>query len=300
MDFVIFKKGEQKNFLTKVKENSKLSWDEIASMIGRNRSMIFFYLREESKMPLHIAKFLSTKYFIKIKDYKTISINNIPHKIKIPKISAELSEFLGALSGDGCIGRHPSCITITSHKILDKKYTHHLFRLFTKLFGCKPKIITQDNVLRIIFYSKELSMYLNKKYNFPIGKKKGKLHIPKPIKNNKKYLIYYIRGLFDTDGSISRHHKSGGAILEISSADKKFLNELNKSMKILGFKAKLGRKNITIYAKKEIDRFFKQIKPANKKHLTKYENFKRTGKVLLTQDLMRRWSNGYEFPVSKH
>ena len=55
-------------------------------------------------------------------------------------------------------------------------------------------------------------------------------------------------------------------------------------------------KDLYLYNKNQIDHFFKIIKPKNEKHVLKYEIFKKTGKILKTEELIdymtHRWCNG--------
>ncbi len=288
MEFAIFKKGEQKRFLLDAKKKSALNWPDFAKEIGKSRSLMFFYLREDSKIPKDVFDFLTEKYRLRIKPEKTISLKHTRKIICSPELSEDFCEFLGALAGDGHLGRYPAVIAITCHKILDRDYIFHLVELFEKLFKEKPQLNIQRNVVKMYFYSKDLVYQINKMYGHPIGRKKGGLSVPKQIKENDRYVCAYLRGLFDTDGCLCRHHKNSGAILEISSKDSSFLKEINFLLNALNFKTSQGYKNINIYAKKEIDKFFKLISPANNKHRFKYETFKKTGKVPLTKDILRR------------
>jgi len=116
----------------------------------------------------------------------------------------------------------------------------------------------------------------------------NRLRIPLQIFNNEAYLKRFIRGLFDTDGSFTRHHKNSGAIVEISSGDKEFLKDISLALNKLKFKTNEGARGIKIYKKEHIERFFKIIKPSNPKHNLKYTTFKKQGFVLFTLELMKR------------
>ncbi|MBI5064848.1 hypothetical protein HZA97_01300 [Candidatus Woesearchaeota archaeon] len=292
MEFVIFKKGEQSKFLLTAKNKSGLTWPEFASEIKKSRSLMFFYLREESKIPKNVFDFISKKYELEIKPQKIIFLKNTGKIVCPPELSEDFCEFLGALAGDGHLGENPSVIAITCHKILDRQYIYHLVSLFEKLFKEKPCLNIQRNVLKLYFYSKSLVSQLNEIYGHPIGKKKGNLYVPKQIIDNERYIYAYLRGLFDTDGCLCRHHKNSGAIVEISSRDTRFLKEINHLLEKLNFKTSVGYKNVNIYDRKEIDKFFNLISPVNNKHRLKYETFKKTGKVPLTKDILHRWRNG--------
>lgn len=46
-----FPEGKQTEFLRKVKYSLSLTWINIAKILGVNRSMIYFYLDENSRLP---------------------------------------------------------------------------------------------------------------------------------------------------------------------------------------------------------------------------------------------------------
>ena len=112
---------------------------------------------------------------------------------------------------------------------------------------------------------------MNKEYGIPIGKKKGQLHIPLQLQKNEGFLKSYLRGLFDTDGSLYFRRKSG-KVISIISRDHSFLKEVKNALKQLNFSPSLSGKNLYIYNQEEINKFFSEIKPANSKHMKKYTN----------------------------
>src|SRR3989338_5676033 len=101
MRYVKFKDGEQNLFLRKVKHKVNLSWRQLSDFLGVNRSMVFFYLGEHSKLPQHSYKKLCNIAKMKVKEHKFIEISNTPKEIKLPKLSEKFAEFIGALAGDG-------------------------------------------------------------------------------------------------------------------------------------------------------------------------------------------------------
>ena len=285
MEFIIFEKGKQREYLLKIKEKSQLSWPKLAKLIGKSRSTILTYLREDCKVPMKVIDKLNSKYDIKVEYEKVISLKNTKKEIKFPKLSNKFAELIGAIAGDGHLHLYPAELSITCHKDLDREHVYHLSKIFENLFNQKPKILFQRNIIKLRFYSKELVNKLNQEYELPIGRKMNRLRIPSKILIKQSYLISFIRGLFDTDGTINRHHKNSGAIVEISSRDPIFLKDINKALISLNLSTSVNYKGVKIYAKSEIDRFFKLIKPSNPKHNLKYTTFKRTKLVPSTREI---------------
>jgi DNA-binding transcriptional regulator WhiA len=276
MKFGYFEKGKQKEFLKEIKNKSQKNWREIGKEINRSKSMIMYYLREDKQIPLEIINQLKKTYNIQTSIKLIKEIKYTQNNIKIPKLNSKFAELIGAIYGDGHLHEYPTELNITCHKTDDKEYIEYLKTISTKLFKKEPKITIQKNTIKLRYYSKQLVKELNKKYGIPIGKKKYNLKIPKEL-SKKNLKISFIRGVFDTDGSIYKHHKNRITI-EICSRDEIFLEELNKLLKELKFKVSKGYKSIKIYQKEEIKKFFKIIKPSNIKHTNKFEMFKKEGR----------------------
>ena len=83
--FVKFNDGDQKQFLNKVKERGFNSWEDVANFLGVNRSMVFFYLSEKSKLPYDSLIILADKANID-RSKLSFEIKSLPYygKGKIP------------------------------------------------------------------------------------------------------------------------------------------------------------------------------------------------------------------------
>lgn len=73
--------------------------------------------------------------------------------------------------------------------------------------------------------------------------------------------------------------------MDITSRDPRFREEILLGLRKLGFNPTMNGKNIQIYRKKEIDRFFNFIKPQNARHLKRYHLYKKTGKLKSIRDM---------------
>jgi len=131
------------------------------------------------------------------------------HKnIIIPsECSEKLAELIGILFGDGCVNFYPSrkehLIAISGHSVNDFCYHSGFIKnLFQVLFNVEPHLYVRkdQNCLTSRFRSKEVFIFLMEK-GITAGKKVN-LDIPEWIAHNDSYFISFIRGLFDTDGSV--------------------------------------------------------------------------------------------------
>ena len=290
MKFINFSKHKQASFLRFIKRRTDQTWKQLASLLKVNRSMIYFYANEHSKLPHH--QYLRLCQIAKIKPNDSIRLIDIKNKkirVKIPRLSSKLAEFIGALAGDGHMNSITYEVSISMDKDLDKDYSGHILELYNKLFNLQAKKYIQEryNKVKCYVFSKSLVEFLSSEYIIPVGKKKGKLHMPPQIRKDKNLLKAYVKGLFDTDGTFHRHHKKDAAI-GIISRDVAFIKEVKEALNKLDFSVSLSNKNLYIYKKEEIDRFFSEIEPANPKHLQKYLHYKKYGIVPLTKELLRR------------
>lgn len=277
-----FTRTEQLNFLEKVKDNSKLSWEKISNESGVTRSLLFAYKNRTYRMSL--------KNFIKLCKFAGIDQNSYNLKfyqsaklqIKTPRLTAYLAEFLGVLAGDGHMNAVTHEVSITGHKENDSKYINEtVYGFFETLFGLTPKIRIQNNAIRCWVYSKRLTSFISDTFGVPIGKKKNKIRIPDSIIKDKKLFMPYIRGLFDTDGSVYTHHGKD-VMLEISSASPDFRGDIAKCLTNMGFHPSNGVKNVRLYRQNEVHDFFKIIRPKNNKHLRRFELLKNQAAVVQT------------------
>lgn len=114
----------------------------------------------------------------------------------------------GSIDWDGFIGNYGDrkqqyIIQVTGDKRLDAEYFGYLTQLIKQNFNPKNISIrnSKGNTLRLTIYSKDLYVFLIKRFAFPSGKKND-IVIPNEILSTERYLIKTIRGIFDTDGCV--------------------------------------------------------------------------------------------------
>jgi DNA-binding CsgD family transcriptional regulator len=249
MEYIDFNMNKQKEFMRLVKFKSNYTWKEIARYLKINRSMVYFYLGGHSKISLKNYNMLCALAKIKRNGRSIVEINNKTKPIKILKsINNELSELLGILSGDGHISKTNYEVSVSGNLREGKDYmTKHVKGLFEKLFWCHVRIYEYrpNNNIKCIVNSKMLVEFLNKIYGLPIGKKKNRLHIPTQIMHNKSHIKNYLRGLFDTDGSVYKRRKKD-LVISIIARDKVFLEEVKNGLITLGYTPSISGKNLYI------------------------------------------------------
>lgn len=212
--------------------------------------------------------------------FKKHPIINVPAPVKLPARSRELAEFIGILLGDGGITRRQ--ITITLHRIDDKKYAQYVQNLIDSLFELKPSLYARrkENVINITVSRSRLVRFFVK-MGLHIGSKvRNQTDIPTWIKKSNNFSTTCLKGLFDTDGClyIDKHRIKDRVYLNAG------MNFTNRSLPILSFfkmnLEKLGyhptqRTNFSIFLRKEAEiiRYFKEIGSANSKYWEKLNKF---------------------------
>lgn len=277
--FISLSEYERIKFFKELKKSINISWDKFYPKYNISRTMFFNYLSGRYGIP----KNLFDKW-IKLVNIRINNINKFEKQkyllksLSKVKVDKKLAEIFGALNGDGHISNFQYEINIVGDS-KEKAYMIHLKNLFEKKFGISFTFFEEPNRIKLRTYSKELSNYLINKHNFPKGRKKGKLKVPEIIKKSREFKKSYLRGLFDTDGTIYVRRKND-LVIEISNVDRRFRKEVANILADLGFLASLNKRHISIYQQKQIHKFFKIIKPANPKHLKKYKLYSKQAWVV--------------------
>ncbi len=293
-------KGETKfirRILYKIKESNKFSWSTLATKLNISEySIVQGWLRRRNTLPLSVFKKLIKLHpSLKFNDVKNrIEIiepfwgqkigkkSEIENKIKIPKIhSIEFAEFYGILLGDGCIYSNLSGFCISSNTLADKDYIErYVPDLIIKLFGIKPKIYYSKKTksANCVLYSKKITTFLIS-LGFPKGKKGyGNPKILDIFFHKEEEVCACLRGINDTDGSICGHPHSK-IMLNISITSKSLLKSCVKAFETLKIKSGPYNKGINLYGKEKLRIYFKCAGSSNLKHIHKYQEFVRKGKV---------------------
>jgi len=194
-------------------------------------------------------------------------------------MEALFAECLGIISGDGCLSySFPKSQTgpkyyiyICGHSKDDLDFLIHTKELIKILFNKETSINfrSDKNCAYIKFSDKrifnELSNYL------PIGDKYNSIRIPEEVLNSNKLFRSFIKGYFDTDGTVI--HVKGYPRLEIKSKSQLLLEQSLSKLRALGFYGSLSKckecYRLEIPGEKNLRRWLKLIGFSNKKHLKK-------------------------------
>jgi hypothetical protein len=209
------------------------------------------------------------------------------------KLNSEMVELLGIILGDGHLHTKQNSITIVGSLGDYNYYVNNVIPLFKKLFLSEPKLRRRNdrNSYYLTLTNKNVMNYLTQKMGLKRGKKLNPC-VPKFIFNSKKFACCFLKGLFDTDGSIKFSKQARNLPyyprIRISARESEMAKEIGILLKICGFNYGLSIDNrfgnnlhtYEISGMKNADRWFKLIKPNNSVHKTKYSVWKSQGYYL--------------------
>lgn len=190
---------------------------------------------------------------------------NIRKDIKIPKrYSEKLAEFTGIMVGDGHIS--PTQLVVTVNKN-ETDYLEYLKELIKSLFNVEAHKIEKKNKGAIDIYigSTEL-VRLFLQMGLAMNKVREQVDVPSWIKTKKIYAERFLRGFFDTDGSI--YKLRFGIQISYKSASAPLLNSTRELLIGLGYRpSKITWQTLYLTRNRDLRRFFTEIRPTNKKHI---------------------------------
>ena len=229
-----------------------------------------------------------------------LSINDKKRKLNLPDSpSCELAEFLGIMTGDGYMnkyGKYFSLLEIAGDSNLDNHYlTTHVTPMIKSLFNLEPSVFFKknENSMYLRLMSKGLNAYLES-IGFKNGKK-GQISVPSWVCEDEEYMLSFLKGLADTDGSLvllNRKQKKFKFFprIQITSISKPLVVELKKwfdSTELVSYITEERRRleykgetkthlvlKIELPGRKNLNNWMKLIGFRNKRHLDRYKRYK--------------------------
>jgi DNA-binding transcriptional regulator WhiA len=189
----------------------------------------------------------------------------------IPRRRSEaLAEFFGIMLGDGKLSHFQIAVTLGNK---EATYAAYVAGLFYKLFGVSPKIITSvKKGYRVVYLgSTEISTWLIAE-GLVYNKVAAQVDAPHWILDKKQYMKRFIRGFFDTDGSI--YKLKHGTQLSFTNYSAPLLMSLQWSLRRLGYRvSEISGHRFYLTKIDGIKRFFKEIQPHNQRHIKRFNLF---------------------------
>lgn len=327
---VIFLRGNQKKFITDLKEKSCLSWKELSRKLNINESTLSkSYAFELSSLSYELFKkmisFLGQNEKNILDSYKgkvvaeiivigrkvmgeqkkkfdevnivfknsslDLDISEINYSrtdkkknLSIPnKITCELAEETGMHYGDGFLSAKRYDYRLKGNLNDEKEYYQFYIKpLFKKLYNLDIELKDYKTSYGFEISSKALWQFKTEVLGIKPGNKEN-ITFPDSLKvNNSEILTSFLRGLFDTDGSLyfkSRYgYESYYPEIKIELFSKKLIIEIGEILKMLGFNPNVYlRENVGIVSLNGIGalkRWEKMIGWSSQKNLNKLKTWK--------------------------
>jgi hypothetical protein len=200
-------------------------------------------------------------------------------------------EFYGALLGDGCISRFRDsldnekyAIYFSGNNSLDQNYFKFLKGKIRSEWGLSPYYYEypKRNTCILSIRNKNFCIDLNESYGVPMGLKYQKLSISdKVLKSSWTLRKAFIRGLFDTDGSIyaRKDEDYRFPIISISSKNQSFLETIKEMLREQNYPAYTSLGKVALRGIKNINRWFEDIGSSNDRNILKYQYFLKKGRL---------------------
>ncbi len=180
-------------------------------------------------------------------------------EVFLPKHSKELAELTGILLGDGHLSNNQVFVHLGLKEL---KYANYIIDLFERLFHVRPKISIRRAGHRDIYLGSIKVVKFFKKMGLVGNKVAAQVGIPDWIFKKDIYGKNFLKGFFDTDGSIYRL-KYGWQISYCNRSLPLLVGTRNILLK-LGYKpSKISIGRIYLTRKKDLNRFRKDIGSSN-------------------------------------
>jgi DNA-binding transcriptional regulator WhiA len=190
-------------------------------------------------------------------------------QISIPKkYSADMAEFFGVLFGDGHVSHFQIVISLGSKEL---EYANYIKKLMDRIFKTKSNISFRKSGYKDVYIGSVLLTSWLFQQGVVKNKVKSQVDIPDWIFTKKLYMKRFLRGFFDTDGSVYR--LKFGVQISFTNYSEPILKSLHKMLFKLEYKvSEVSSNKLYITKLEDVLRFFKEIKPKNIKHLNRFYN----------------------------
>lgn len=239
-----------------VKENKTIS--EISKALNLGQSTIYDRLLRLKITP---SRFRKLKY------------NNKRLDIVIPiKYSESLAEFIGIMLGDGHLTSGQVTVTLGNK---EDEYVTYVARLIEELFKIKPKTIKLKRGYNVVYFGSVDVVRWLISMGLVFNKVKHQVGVPNWVFSKKNYLVNFLRGFFDTDGSV--YKLKYGIQISFTNRSLPLLEAIQSMLISLGLNpSKISTFKVYLTKKCDVVYFFEKVNPANKKHIKRYNNFCRS------------------------
>lgn len=189
--------------------------------------------------------------------------------VTLPKRSRRLAEFFGIMLGDGHVSHFQTMVTLGTK---EEAFASYVSLLMKEMFSTDAKICLLKSGYRIVYIGSVTVTDWLYKEGLVSNKVAFQVDVPDWIFKRKEYMRAFLRGFFDTDGSV--YKLRFGIQLSFTNRSRPLLISLHKMLSALGYTpSKVGVWRVYLTRIPDVKRFFSEIQPANQKHQRRFEEF---------------------------
>lgn len=219
---------------------------------------------------------------------KNLLLGSTKKEVLLPSLNEKLAELIGIHLGDGTLTEY--FLKISQDPRYDSPYVSYVETLIEDLFGALPVVREEKgrNLIYVQLFSKAVCEYLHDEWNLPYGDKvRGKATIPDAIMKDRNMAIACLRGLMDTDGSVS---KDGNSIsIRFYSHDKMLVDQVERIGRSLGiFTFRNPMETGTRSWSKVVD-YFRIVGSSNLRHIVRFHAKFFENKVLRKEEVTEHY-----------
>lgn len=189
--------------------------------------------------------------------------------VRLPnKYSGNLAEFFGVMLGNGHVSHFQVTVTL-GNKEMD--YAKYVQALVSRIFNAPAKISIRSSGYTVVYLGSTLATSWLFKGGLVSNKVKSQIGVPQWIFYQKVFMRRFLRGFFDTDGSVYKIRH--GIQISFTNYSLPLLEGLQNLLSILGYiPSEVSSHKIYLTKRKDIERFFKEINPKNQKHQKRFNS----------------------------
>ncbi len=185
------------------------------------------------------------------------------------KESATLAEFLGVMLGDGHVSHFQATVHLGTK---EAPYAQYIRNLFRAVCGVPGRIAIRNGDYRDVYIGSTMFTRWLRQQGLVANKVNNQVNVPNWILRRPTFIKPFLRGMFDTDGGI--YLLRNGIQIAFTNRSLPLLRSLHTMLCSLGYTpSKVSGWKIYLTRRKDIERFFYEIRPQNPKHVRRFRQF---------------------------
>ncbi len=206
--------------------------------------------------------------------------NNTTRRVTLPSVYTPLvAEFFGVMLGDGHINQTQVTVTLGTK---EEEYVLYVVSLIRQIFTTEASVflkksIISDSKYRMVYFGSVRAVRWLVSEGLVYNKVKSQVDVPKWIFSRPEFIKAFLRGFFDTDGSV--YALRFGIQISLTNHSVPILHSLHAMLTTLGYSpSAISGYRLYLTKRNEVKHFFSDVKPANPKHQRRFAEFqKRVG-----------------------